>query len=198
MILGPGKKLKSKRGSCVVTWNNGTPLYKVDHFKYIRVWLEPELKFKSHKLQNVSIKYVNRRNFDIRFTFILFNRNLLLNSYFRFMTFVILFIKMQLNQISLSLPQHLTLQMSPQFSFITHHCSIYDVFIWPFNGRDKLTNFGFYLNAFISTVSLIYNSIFYPFLQTIKLVIHHIFISHSPKSKKQLAKELLCLKQFTS
>lgn len=48
MIFGTRQKLKSIPGSCVINCNDGSPLHKVDTFKYLGVWLDSELTFKSH------------------------------------------------------------------------------------------------------------------------------------------------------
>ena len=48
MIFGSKHKLKSISDTCVITCNDGTPLHRVDKFKYLGVWLDPTLSFKSH------------------------------------------------------------------------------------------------------------------------------------------------------
>lgn len=48
MIFGSRQKLKSKACSCAVLCKDSTILQKVDAIKYLGVWLDSELSFKSH------------------------------------------------------------------------------------------------------------------------------------------------------
>lgn len=48
MLFGTRQKLKSNPSSCVINCNDGSPLHKVDTFKYLGVWLDSELTFKPH------------------------------------------------------------------------------------------------------------------------------------------------------
>ncbi len=48
MIFGSRQKLKSRSCSCAILCKDGTSLHKVDSIKYLGVWLDSELSFKSH------------------------------------------------------------------------------------------------------------------------------------------------------
>ena len=50
MIFGTPRILKSKsrNHSCVITCVDGTTLQKVEHTKYLGLWLDSELSFKCH------------------------------------------------------------------------------------------------------------------------------------------------------
>lgn len=104
MIFGTRQNIKSKSKaySCVIACFDGMPLQRVEHTKYLGLWLESELSFKCHvsyieKKMNVSIGvlycYRNCFSFPLK-------RSLHYNSFYQYWIMLMLYIRLHLKVIS--------------------------------------------------------------------------------------------------
>ncbi len=97
MIFGSRQKLKSRSCSCAILCKDGTSLHKVDSIKYLGVWLDSELSFKSHinhilhKI-NFGISTLHRSRNCFSYTV-----RKKLNLYFQSLIIVMLFIRLHQN-----------------------------------------------------------------------------------------------------
>ena len=55
MVFGTKHNLKMKSDNLIISCNDGTNLHRVKQFKYLGLWLDPELTFKPH------IDYIHRK-----------------------------------------------------------------------------------------------------------------------------------------
>ena len=199
MIFGTRQKLKSNPGSCVIICNHGTSLHKVDKIKYLGVWLDSELSFKSH------INHVLRKvNFGI---------NVLHRSRNCFTCSVRKKIASQLilpildycdvvyqnafksYLVPLNTAHNRLCRFVLGYPFFTHHCTMYERLKWPSLNVRRHTH---WLQLIFKCICFNYP----PYLQQhIVPFTSNYQVRHSAqlyfyvlRAKKQLAKETLSLK----
>lgn len=162
MIFGSREKLKSNSTFCVVSCIDGTPLHKVDHIKYLGVWLDSELSFKSH-INHVNIGIGTLYRSQKCFTYSV-RKKLASQLILPFIDYcdVVYQTASKSDLAPLNIACNRVCRFVLDCYFFTHHCIMYDALYDDHCMlEDIFIGFNLYLNIFISIIPVTCNDILY-------------------------------------
>ena len=135
MVFGTKHNLKSKSNNLIITCNDGMNLHRVEHFKYLGLWLDSELTFKPH-----TDSILRKINFGISVLFRSQNcftlnvrRKLALQLILPFFDYadVVYLNTSKTNLRPLNTAYNRLCRFALGCSFYTHHCIMYNALKWP-------------------------------------------------------------------
>ncbi|KAK0147983.1 hypothetical protein N1851_012350 [Merluccius polli] len=166
MIFGTNSKLKSISDSCKISCKDGTTLQKVDKMKYLGVWLDPTLSFKTH------IDYMIRK-VNCRINMLYRSRNCFTFSVRKKLAMQLIFpILDYCDVVYISAPKSVLVPLIKVYNrtcrfilecpYLTHHCLMYQSLQFPSpHARRQLHWFQFIFKCIhFNYPPLILNSIF--------------------------------------
>jgi len=132
MVFGTRCTLKAKTNNLIITCNDGTSLNEVDKVKYLGLWLDSELTFKSHIDYLLhKINFATCVLFRSRNCFTLSVRNTQLILPFFDYADVVYQNASKTSLLPLNTAYNALCRFSLGCSYNAHHCVMYNLLKWP-------------------------------------------------------------------